>query len=248
MRAVITAPPPNAARRRGASARTPSPPRRVAMVSVTNASRSRRPCRCRSMSIGKSREGRQSPYQDDFSAPPRPKTSSSGSSSFISGVGTPDQDDRAGQVAGVEGLLVRLRAAHRLDHHVRAEAAGQLTDRLDGSRCLELTVWVAPISRAVASFRSSMSTAMILAAPARFAPAIGGVADAAAADHGDAVAPADFAGVDGRADAGHHAAAQQPCHLRVRPTGRPWCTGPPRPASSPRTRRCPAPATAPCRR
>ena len=39
--------------------------------------------------MGKSREGRQSPYQDDFSAPPRPNTSSSGSSSFISGVGTP---------------------------------------------------------------------------------------------------------------------------------------------------------------
>src|SRR5690606_22810008 len=58
-------------------------------VSVTNAARSSRPCRCRSISIGKSREGRQSPYQEDFSEPPRPKTSRSGSSSFISGVGTP---------------------------------------------------------------------------------------------------------------------------------------------------------------
>ncbi len=38
---------------------------------------------------GKSRDGRQSPYQEDFSEPPRPKTSSSGSSSVISGVGTP---------------------------------------------------------------------------------------------------------------------------------------------------------------
>ena len=41
------------------------------------------------MSIGKSREGRQSPYQRDFSAPPRPKNSMSGSSSFMSASGTP---------------------------------------------------------------------------------------------------------------------------------------------------------------
>ena len=41
------------------------------------------------MSSGKSREGRQSPYQDDFSAPPWPKNSISGISSCISGVGTP---------------------------------------------------------------------------------------------------------------------------------------------------------------
>ncbi len=41
-------------------------------------------------SIGKSREGRQSPYQLDFSAPPRPKTSISGmSGTLMSGVGTP---------------------------------------------------------------------------------------------------------------------------------------------------------------
>ena len=41
------------------------------------------------MSIGKSRVGRQSPYQLDFSAPPRPNTSSIGSSICISGSGTP---------------------------------------------------------------------------------------------------------------------------------------------------------------
>ena len=39
--------------------------------------------------MGKSREGRQSPYQDDLRAPPRPNTSISGSSSVMSGVGTP---------------------------------------------------------------------------------------------------------------------------------------------------------------
>ena len=41
----------------------------------------------------------------------------------------PDQDDRAGQVAGVERLLPRLGAADRVDHHVGAEAAGELLDR-----------------------------------------------------------------------------------------------------------------------
>ena len=41
------------------------------------------------MSIGKSRLGRQSPYQDDLVAPPRPKTSISGRSMVMSGVGTP---------------------------------------------------------------------------------------------------------------------------------------------------------------
>ena len=41
------------------------------------------------MSIGKSRDGRQSPYQLDFSAPPRPKTSMNGSSMVMSGRGTP---------------------------------------------------------------------------------------------------------------------------------------------------------------
>src|SRR6185312_495447 len=59
------------------------------IVSVTNFSRGSRPCRYRSMSMGKSREGRQSPYQDDLVAPPRPKTSISGSSIVHCGFGTP---------------------------------------------------------------------------------------------------------------------------------------------------------------
>ena len=37
----------------------------------------------------KSRSGRQSPYHDDFSAPPREKKSISGISNVMSGVGTP---------------------------------------------------------------------------------------------------------------------------------------------------------------
>ena len=41
------------------------------------------------MSIGKSREGRQSPYHDDLRAPPRPNSSIIGSSMVIDGSGTP---------------------------------------------------------------------------------------------------------------------------------------------------------------
>src|SRR5450756_847757 len=67
-----------------AASTSPSP-----IVSETNFSSGSRPSRCRSTSIGKSRLGRQSPYQEDLSAPPRPNTSSNGSSSCISGVGTP---------------------------------------------------------------------------------------------------------------------------------------------------------------
>src|SRR3954454_6608309 len=41
-----------------------------------------------------------------------------------------------------------------------------------GSVCFEFTVWVAPMPRAHSSFRSSMSTAMIVDAPASLDPAI----------------------------------------------------------------------------
>src|SRR3954468_7642379 len=41
-----------------------------------------------------------------------------------------------------------------------------------GSVSFELTVWVAPMPRAHSSFRSSMSTAMIVEAPASLEPAI----------------------------------------------------------------------------
>src|SRR5690606_7272978 len=59
------------------------------IFSVTDGSRFSRPCRYRSISIGKTRDGRQSPYHDDYAAPPRENTSISGSSNVMSGVGTP---------------------------------------------------------------------------------------------------------------------------------------------------------------
>ena len=71
-----------------------------------------------------------------------------------------------------------------------------------------------------------------------------GVADAAAAEHRDAVAAADVAGVHRRAEAGHHAAAEQARRPRAGPRGRPWWPGPRRRASARRTRRCRARARA----
>jgi hypothetical protein len=59
------------------------------MRSETKASSGRRPAECSSSRAGKSRSGRQSPYQEDFRAPPRPKTSRRGTCSCICGVGTP---------------------------------------------------------------------------------------------------------------------------------------------------------------
>ena len=143
------------------------------IVSLTNCSSGSRPWRWRSMSIGKSRLGRQSPYQLGLSRPPRPKKSIIGSSMRISGFGHADLHDGAGEVAGVERLLEHLRVADRLDAHVGAVAVGERLDRLDRDRSLDAsTVWVAPNSLASSSFRASRSTAMIVAAPASRAPAM----------------------------------------------------------------------------
>ena len=74
---------------------------------------------------------------------------------------------------------------------------------------LELMVWVAPSSVAVASFRSSMSTAMILVAPASRAPAIAAAPTPPQPITATESPRLDVAGVDRRAEAGHHAAAEQ---------------------------------------
>ena len=100
--------------------------------SLTNRSRSSRPWRYRSMSIGKSRDGRQSPYQLDLSAPPRPNTSMNGSSMHVGRPGHADEHDGAGEVPRLERLLVDRRVADRLDADVGAEPAGHRADELDG--------------------------------------------------------------------------------------------------------------------
>ncbi len=89
IRTRLTARPPSGGPRRAPCGGRPPPLGRWPMVSDTNRSRSRRPCRYRSMSIGKSRLGRQSPYQLGLSRPPRPKNSIIGMSMRICGSGTP---------------------------------------------------------------------------------------------------------------------------------------------------------------
>ena len=109
-----------------------------------------------------------------------------------------------------------------------------------GSASLLLTVCVAPIFRAPSSFRSSMSTAMIVSAPGQRGARDRGRADAAAADHGDALAARDVAGVDRRAEPGHHAAAEQPDRGGARGRVDLGALARPRPGSSRRTHRCPS--------
>jgi hypothetical protein len=71
------------------------------------------------MSIGKSRLGRQSPYQDDLVAPPRPKDVDQREVDGHVRGGYADQHHGAREVARVERLLERLGAADRVDHDVR---------------------------------------------------------------------------------------------------------------------------------
>ena len=68
-----------------ASCRRPPRSRRARSSRRRSASRSAGPAGRGRSASGSRGSGRQSPYQDDFSAPPRPKKSSNGSSSFMSG-------------------------------------------------------------------------------------------------------------------------------------------------------------------
>ncbi len=165
--------------------------------------------------MGKSREGRQSPYQEDFSEPPRPNTIQQRQFQGHLGAGHTHQDDGAGQVAGVERLLVRLRTSDGVDHHVGAEAAGQCADclhRVDGGG-----VHGVGGAEVLGAFEL---LGVDVDGDHRGGTGERGTGDgchahAAAADDGDGVAALDVSGVDGRADACHHAAAEQADRGRV---------------------------------
>ena len=125
-------------------------------------------------------------------------------------VGHADLHEGAGEVAREERLLEHLGPADRLDAHVGAVAVGERADRLDrvGRRASSRCAWrrtPRPLE-----LRGSRSTAMIGVRAREARAGDRGVADAAAAEHRDAVAAADVAGVHRRAEAGHHAAAEQP--------------------------------------
>ncbi len=99
------------------------------------------------MSIGKSRLGRQSPYQLGLSAPPRPKNSIIGSSKRHRRVGHADLHDGAGEVAGEERLLAAPRGCPTASMHTSAPLPS-VSARIasTGSSAPASTVWVAPNS------------------------------------------------------------------------------------------------------
>src|SRR5690606_25558828 len=97
----------------------------------------------------------------------------------------------------------------RLDADVGAEAAGDAADELDG-------VAAAGIERVGgAELLGELQLAVVeidghdRRRAREVRPGDGGVADAAAPEDRDALAAGDTASVDGRADAGHHPAAEQ---------------------------------------
>ena len=137
-------------------------------------------------SIGKSRLGRQSPYQRGFSAPPRPKNSIIGSSSCHVGVGHADLHDGAGQVAGVERLLVASSGWPTASMHTSAPLPP--VSGLDAPRPRRpspaLTVWVAPNSLGPLELPVVEVDGDDRGGAGQPGPGDRGVAHAAAAEHG----------------------------------------------------------------
>ncbi len=109
-----------------ASSMSPSP-----MRSETNFSSGSRPCRYRSIRVGKSRSGRQSPYQDDFSDAAVGEEVHQRHVQAHVGRGHTHQHNGSGQIARVEGLLPGFGPADGVDHHVDAEAVGEVLDGFD---------------------------------------------------------------------------------------------------------------------
>ena len=165
------------------------------------------------MSIGKSREGRQSPYHDDLSAPPRAKKSINGSSRVMLRVRHADEYNGPGEVAGVERLLVGGRDADRIDHHVGTEPAGELLYRRDDAVVIE----VLGVDRVGGTEGRERARACLSSKSMRDdrvradQPGAGdrGRPDAATADDRDALPALDRAGVDRGAEARHDTAAEQ---------------------------------------
>src|SRR5215469_13796175 len=124
-----------------------------------------------------------------------------------------DEDHGPGQVPCVERLLVGLNPADRLDHHVGTVALGQFPDRLDRVGAGR----VDRVGRAEFTRPAELAVVDVDAddLPCSGEPGAedGRAADTAAADDRDRVAAADLAGVQGRAETGHHAAAEQPGDL-----------------------------------
>ena len=139
------------------------------------------------MSIGKSRLGRQSPYQLGLSAPAPAEELDHRQVDAHVRVGHADLHERAGEVAGEERLLEHLRVADRLDADVGAVAVGERPDGLDGVVLGGVDgVGGAELLGPARASAASRSTAMTVRGAGQPGAGDGGVADAAAAEHGDA--------------------------------------------------------------
>ena len=162
------------------------------------------------MNIGKSRDGRQSPYQLGFRrTAPAEELDHRASRCVMSGRGHAHLDDGAGEVPGVEGLLEHLRVPDRLDAHVGPVASGQLADclhrvgarRVDGVGGAELG---GPLELAGVEVDCDDG-----GGTGQAGPGDGRIAHAAAAEHGHAVARLDPPGEHGRTETGGDPAAEQ---------------------------------------
>ena len=125
--------PRSAGPRRGASSRTPPRRRRAPIVSETKRVEVAAGPAGRGRSASGSRGWAGSRRTRRTSARRRGRRRRSAAARASCRGRHADQDDGAGQVAGVERLLVRLRAADRVDDDVGAEAAGELRIASTGS-------------------------------------------------------------------------------------------------------------------
>jgi hypothetical protein len=160
------------------------------------------------------RSGRQSPYQDDFSDPPRQKKSTSGISRIVSGIGTPTRTTVPAR-SRVERLLPGLPAADRVDHHLGPITVGEI---LDGLHRIQLAgvdgVGGAEAARPVQLRFVGVHRDDPLG-PDQSRARDRGVAHTAAADHRHGVVTVDCAGVDRHTDSGHQPATQQARHRGI---------------------------------
>src|SRR5215472_10133857 len=124
-----------------------------------------------------------------------------------------DQHNGPHQVPSVERLLVGLRAADGFNYHVGPVTPGEVLNLLD-------RVGRARIHRVGRAEAAGPVELPVVDINGDYRPCTGqhgaeyrGIADAAAADHRDRVAAADARRVQRRAEARHHAAAEQPGYL-----------------------------------
>src|SRR6516164_3516579 len=122
--------------------------------------------------MGKSREGRQSPYQDDLSAPPRPNNSIMGNSMVMSGDGTPTWTSVPARSLAKNAC--RYVSGSPTASTTTSAPLPSVSERMasTGSVVEASTTLVAPKRSAAGSFRASTSTAMTTRAPASAAAAM----------------------------------------------------------------------------